>query len=145
MSGTMHRFRIRLSASLAFALGLTCAAGSPAAAQQSRTTDPNPPRPPETATEPQGFLAEPPLVTRAVLFGDRHFANGEITNGWYVDGWNMIPGAGWMSVGPGYRRWSNEDRMFTDASAAISWRGYKTMQARVEFPRVAQSRFLLGA
>ena len=141
---TMYRSRIRLSAALACALGLTCAAGSPAVAQQSRPIDPTLPRPPETATEPQGFLAEPALVQRAVLFGDRHFGNGEITQGWYLDGWNMIPGAGWVSIGPGYRRWFPEDRVFTDVSASVSWRGYKTMQARVEFPRVARSRLLVG-
>ena len=57
----------------------------------------------------------------------------------------MIPGAGWISVGPGYRRWYAKDRVFVDASAAVSWRGYKTAQARFELPTVARSRLALGS
>jgi hypothetical protein len=34
--------------------------------------------------------------------------------------------------------------MFADASAAISWRGYKNAQARFELPRLAASRIALG-
>ena len=73
-----------------------------------------------TISEPQGLIAEPDLVERVVIFGDRHFGNGEITNGFYADLWNMIPGAGWLSVGPGYRRWYAKDRAFVDVSAAMS-------------------------
>ena len=102
-------------------------------------------RPPETASEPQGFLAEPSAIQRAVIFGDRHFANGELTQGWYLDTFNMVPGAGWLSIGPGYRYWGSKDRIFADASAAISWRGYKTAQARVEFPKLLRSRLLVGS
>lgn len=115
-----------------------------AGAQENRPLDRTPPRPPETASEPTGFLVEPDLVQRAVLFNDRHFANGELTEGWYIDAFNMIPGAGWLSGGPGYRRWYSRDRMFTDASAAVSWHGYKQAQARVEFPRLLRSRLLAG-
>lgn len=127
----------------AFALAALLPTG--AWAQENRPLDRTPPRPPASASEPQGFLIEPDLLQRAVLFGDRHFANGDLTGGWYIDGFNMIPGAGWLSVGPGYRRWFSKDRVFTDASAAISWHGYKQVQARVEFPRLAKSRLLAGA
>lgn len=118
---------------------------SVAALAQEQPLTRNPPQPPETASEPQGFLREPQFVQRAVIFGDRHFGNGELTEGWYVDAFNMIPGAGWLSVGPGYRRWSSNDRLFANASAAISWHGYKTAQARVEFPRLARGRLLVGS
>jgi hypothetical protein len=57
----------------------------------------------------------------------------------------MIPGAGWISAGPGYRHWYDEDRVFVDASAAISWRGYKAAQARFELPRLARSRLAIGS
>lgn len=97
------------------------------------------------ASEPQGLMAEPMVVERAVIFGDRHFGNGEITSGFYADAWNMIPGAGWISVGPGYRQWYAKNRAFLDASTAISWRGYKTAQARFELPRLARSRLLVGS
>jgi hypothetical protein len=96
-------------------------------------------------SEPQGLLAEPDVIERASIFADRHFGNGQITNGLYADVWNMIPGAGWISAGPGYRQWYSKDRMFLDASAAVSWRGYKTAQARFELPRLARSRLTLGS
>lgn len=95
-------------------------------------------------SEPQGLIGEPTAIERAVIFADRR-GNGEITNGFYPHLWNMIPGAGWISGGPGYRRWYSKDRVFLDASAAISWRGYKTAQARFELPRLARSRIALGS
>ena len=113
-------------------------------AQETRPPAANPPRPPDTATETQGLVREPDIIQRAVIFGDRHFANGEMTEGWYVTSWNMIPGAGWLSLGPGYRRWSDNDRTFFDASAGVSWHGYATAQARFEMPRLAQGRVLVG-
>lgn len=101
--------------------------------------------PADYKSESQGLLVEPMVIERAVIFGDRHFGNGAITNGFYTDFWNMVPGAGWISGGPGYRRWYSKDRVFVDASAAISWRGYKTAQARFELPRLVRSRLLLGS
>src|SRR5688500_2769810 len=115
------------------ALALLCAHPLPALAQQASTP------------ERQGFVAEPDVIERAVLFADRHVSNGDITNGFYVDSWNMIPGAGWISAGPGYRHWYKKDHVFVDASAAISSRGYKTAQARFELPRLVRSRLVLGS
>jgi hypothetical protein len=116
--------------------GLICVHPVPARAQE---------RPVPDQTEPQGIVGEPVLLQRAVLFGDRHFASGELRNGWYVDANNMIPGAGWIAGGPGYRRWSNKDRLFLDASTAISWNRYKTAQARIELPKIARSRLAIGS
>jgi hypothetical protein len=113
-------------------LALLCAHAPSALAQE----------PPNS--EPQGFIGEPGVIERAIVFGDRH-SNGDVTNGFYTDFWNMIPGAGWISAGPGYRHWYERDRVFVDASAAISWRGYKTAQARLELPRLARSRLLIGS
>ena len=98
----------------------------------------------DATSEPEGYIAEPDLIQRAVVFMDRH-GQTERTNGFYADFANMIPGAGWISVGPGYRRWYRQDRLFVDASTAVSWRGYKTAQGRIELPRIASSRLALGA
>ena len=76
---------------------------------------------------------------------DRRQGNGELTNGYYIDFLNMIPGAGWISAGPGYRHWYARDRVFVDTSAAISWRGYKMAQARFELPKLARSRLSVGS
>jgi outer membrane protein assembly factor BamA len=102
------------------------------------------PSPPASASEPQGFIAEPGGITRVATYADRHFGKGDLTNGFYVDFGNMIPGAGWLSVGPGYRQWYKKDAVFFDASAAISSRNYRRMQARFELPKLARSRILLG-
>ena len=113
-----------------------CSAYAPVSAQD---------RPAEMKPEPQGFIAEPDPVYRAALFGSRHFSNGEMTNGWYVDSSSTIQGAGWISLGPGYRSWYKKDSLFVDGSAAMSWRGYRVAQARVELPKLARSRLALGS
>jgi outer membrane protein assembly factor BamA len=100
---------------------------------------------PSSATEPQGVLAEPDVITRAALFADRHLGKGDLTNGIYVDYGNMIPGAGWASVGPGYKHWYAKDSLFVDASAAISVHNYRAANARIEAPKFLKSRLALGA
>jgi Omp85 superfamily domain len=120
-----------------------CAIAGPVLAQERR-----PPNPAiaDYMYEPPGYFAEPDLITRAAIFADRHFGNGDLANGIYVDmGDNMVPGAGWIAAGPGYRKWYSKDQFFVDASAAMSWHGYKTAQVRVEAPKLMRSRLLLGA
>jgi hypothetical protein len=114
-------------------LSLAClyAHPTPALAQDSPGGTPAVPQVPESASEPEGLIGEPRTLERVVIFLDRHFGDVERTGGLYADLWNMIPGAGWIAGGPGYRQWYATDRVFVDASAAISWRGYKTTQARV--------------
>lgn len=99
---------------------------------------------PSSASEPQGFIPEPDPVTRAALFADRQLGKGDLTNGIYVDYGSMIPGAGWGSAGPGYRRWFSKDSLFIDASASISTQGYKQAQGRIEVPGFLKSRLALG-
>ena len=117
-----------------------CAAPLGAAAQE-----PQEPLPvPDGYSEPQGFIAEPDPITRAALFADRHLGKGNLNNGLYWDFGNMVPGAGWLAIGPGYRQWFGRDTMLLDGSVAISWNGYKTAQARMELPKFAKSRLALG-
>ena len=99
---------------------------------------------PDGYSEPQGFIAEPGLITRATLFADRHLGKGDLNNGFYVDFGKMIPGAGWLSAGPGYRQWFGKDTVLLDGSAAYSWNGYKSAQARAVLPKFAKSRLALG-
>ena len=104
-----------------------------------------PPALPSAATEPQGIVAEPSGITRVVLFADRHLGKGDLTNGIYLDWGNMVPGAGWGSIGPGYKQWYGKDSLFVDASASISVKNYRMAQARVEAPKFLKSRLALGA
>lgn len=100
---------------------------------------------PDGFNEPKGFIAEPAQITRAAIWADRHLGKGDLTNGFYVERGKMIPGAGWLSAGPGYRKWFGRDTLLLDGSAGISWNGYKTAQARAELPKFARSRLALGA
>ena len=114
-----------------------CAAPAGVAAQDTLPV-------PDGQNEPQGFIPEPDPITRAALFADRHFGKGDLNNGFYFDFGKMVPGAGWLSVGPGYRQWYGKDAMLLDASAGISWNGYRTAQARMLLPKLAKSRIALG-
>lgn len=100
---------------------------------------------PDSPNEPKGFMAEPALITRVALWADRHLGKGDLNNGFYVERGKMIPGAGWLSAGPGYRKWFGRDTVLLDGSAGYSWNGYKTAQVRVELPKFAKSRLALGA
>ena len=119
-----------------FALLLLCAFPLGAAAQD------RPPVP--DIAEPRGFIAEPDVITRVALFADRHLGKGDLNNGFYVDFGKMIPGAGWLAAGPGYRKWMGRDTMLLDASAAYSVNSYKSAQARMVLPKFAKSRLALG-
>jgi hypothetical protein len=99
---------------------------------------------PSSASEPQGFVAEPGGITRVVLFADRHLGKGDLTNGIYVERHSMIPGAGWLSFGPGYKHWYAKDSVFVDASASWSVNSYRQAQARLELPKFLKSRLALG-
>ena len=99
---------------------------------------------PSSATEPQGIVPEPDVITRAAIYADRHFGKGDLTNGIYLDYGNMIPGAGWGSAGPGYRHWYGKDMALVDASASISVNNYRLAQARAELPGFLKSRLALG-
>src|SRR5688500_10206906 len=120
----------RLIRQVGTAVALLCVSQVPARAQ--------------TADATEGFVNEPGFIERAAIFMDRRQGNGEFKNGFYPDLWNMVPGAGWISVGPGYRRWYAKDHVFVDASAGISWRQYQKAQARLELPRLARGRLAFG-
>jgi hypothetical protein len=57
----------------------------------------------------------------------------------------MITGAGWISIGPGDRHHLFADRAVIDLSTAISWRAYKTAQARFELPLLANGHVTVGS
>jgi hypothetical protein len=97
--------------------------------------------------EVEGLLPEPGFLDRAIRFARDKAGNTdstEIKNGFYPELSNMITGAGWISLGPGYRHWLLGDRAFVDASAALSWRSYKMAQVRFEVPRLAADRLAVG-
>lgn len=99
-----------------------------------------------SAQDTGGLLAEPRIIGRVLDVTTRVLGDGtEVKNGVYPELDNMPTGAGWITGGPGYRHWFASDRVFADGSAAISWRGYQMIQARVELPRLLRSRLAIGS
>lgn len=125
---------------LALAVGITAAAN----AQQGQPALPDVPSAPDHQALPEGFIAEPEPVERAAVFADRNLSGGSRSNGFYVSTKSPIQGSGWISVGPGYRRWFHNEAVYVDGAAGISWRGYKVGQAQLEFPKLLRSRLVLG-
>ena len=95
---------------------------------------------------PNGWLREPALIVRAIDVGTRTIGDGTSRKtGVYPELDNMPAGAGWVTAGPGYRRWLGGDRLVIDASAAWSWRSYTMAQGRFELTNLARSRVAVGA
>ena len=120
---------------------LMCAATTLAEAQSRPAQAP---APPETMSEPQGFVAEPEPIERAAIFADRHFGGDNLGAGLRWGFADLVPGAGPISGQVSYRRWGSGDRYVADASAGFSVRGYRAVGARFELLRLAQDRLALG-
>lgn len=103
------------------------------------------PSPQQSGVEVEGLFPESRFIARAIDFAARTIGDGSAqTSGFYPEMANMITGAGWISLGPGYRRWFGGDRVFTDVSAALSWRSYRMVRGRVELTNLAHSRLATG-
>ena len=96
---------------------------------------------------PVALLPEPRIITKAVdlVTGFKPEEGSGPKDGFYVHTGQMITGAGWISLGPGYRRHMLNELAVVDLSTAVSWRGYKTAQARVELPSLADDHVVLGS
>jgi hypothetical protein len=66
------------------------------------------------------------------------------SSGFDLETGGMITGAGWLSAGPGYRRFF-ANRVMLDTSAAVSWRAYKMAQATVEVRDVVWGGLSVGS
>jgi Omp85 superfamily domain len=125
-------------------VALVTLTGHTATAQSNRQT-PEPGSEPRVQ-QPAELLAEPPFIARAIDFATRTIGQGTGTNnGLYAEFGHLPTGAGWLSLGPGFRRWLSQDRVVIEGSTAISWRAYKMAQARIELPRLMHSRVVAGS
>jgi hypothetical protein len=94
---------------------------------------------------PAGLVPEPRVLRRLVNASDGVVkGDGEGHDGLYPELGNNITGAGWISLGPGYRHHVLNGQALVDLSATVSWRLYQTVQARFELPHVAHERLSLG-
>ena len=121
---------------LAMAILLSCAIG--VSAQEAPPSEP--------AHEQFTLADEPRPITFVADLAGRFLGDGsgEDKTGFYPSFGRIVSGAGWISIGPGYRQRVFGDRAVIDGSAAISWRAYKMGQARFEFTDLANSRVALG-
>jgi hypothetical protein len=101
---------------------------------------------PVSSHDKSTLLAEPSPVTFALDFPGRFLGDGigDAKDGFYPSFGRIVSGAGWISIGPGYRQRVFGDRAVIDTSAAISLRAYKLAQTRFEFTDLAHSRVAVG-
>ena len=99
-----------------------------------------------TTTPITGLFKEPELLTSGINYALKKFDSDDQRNksGFYLELSNMITGSGWISAGPGYRRWVMNDKAFYDASAAVSWHLYTMAQTRFEAPDLGKHHVQIG-
>jgi len=103
--------------------------------------------PPKPTTEPPpGLLGEPAVLQKSVALAGRWLGDAPVSqrDGFYPELGNFIPGAGWISAGPGYRQRFWDGHGLVDGSAAISWRAFKMAQARFEVSNLAGGHLHVG-
>jgi hypothetical protein len=108
-------------------------------AQDRRAPAAPPPERPVFFDEPQAMQAGFDVLERRMPTG------GTPRSGFYVETGQMITGSGWVSAGPGYRQFFANRRIQVDASAALSWRMYKTAQASIEVRDVGVRGLTVGS
>jgi hypothetical protein len=92
-----------------------------------------------------GIFDEPAKLQKVMKATDGLATPGrEPADGWYAELGNMPTGAGWVSLGPGYRRHLLNGRAIAVVSASASWRLYGMFQGHVELPHLANDRVLIG-
>ena len=106
------------------------------------------PAPPAILARTPGLFTEPKVLVGAVdRITDKFGGNGtgRKKSGFYPELSNLQTGAGWISLGPGYRKYFADDNIMVDTSAAVSWHLYNMAQATFEMPKLADERLILGA
>jgi len=100
--------------------------------------------PPADVVPAAGTLPEPMILKKVINASGDLVSNRENRDdGPYVQT-GQVTGAGWISLGPGYRK-QFLDVAVVDVSAAVSWRLYRAAQARLEIPHLAHDRLSVGA
>lgn len=135
--------RHRVSALVAAALLMTCL---PASGQLVATPDRPGDATSQAAAPSPALFPEPHLFAKIIGRIDRREETdtGRPRAGFYPEFGHMITGAGWISLGPGYRAYLFDGRAMAETSAAVSWRGYKSAQGTLEFADLAARRLDLG-
>ncbi len=93
----------------------------------------------------RGFFTEPLILTSIVdAIVSRSRNEGVETSGPYLKFGTGVPGAGWIAIGPGYKRVFDE-RVMVDVAGIVSWRRYLNGRARIELRPRGNRTLALGA
>ena len=126
---TCSRYRVRVTRWVA-ALGVVVCGGvmpSSVVAQQPATGP--------AARQSAGIFHEPKALQKAAALAEKRTGNDDAPNdGFFLESGGMITGAGWISLGPGYRHRVFANRAVVTTSAAMSWRFYNMAQASIDTP-----------
>lgn len=127
------------------AISVICAAGStPAAAQNTRAESVSQERAAKARTS--AATEQPSVFQRTFTWvGNKMDGVSGSKDGLYPELGGMIPGAGWLSVGPGYRHHLFGNAAVVDTSAAISWRRYSMVQSQILWPSLRSNHLSVGA
>jgi outer membrane protein assembly factor BamA len=99
---------------------------------------------PQTREAGPGTIARSGSLSRMFSWAETRIDDASAPrDGWYPALGGMIPGAG-LAAGPGFRHRLFGDSAVLDASAAVSWRRYQTMQSRITWPRLLDGHLALG-
>lgn len=90
-----------------------------------------------------GIFHEPRLIAKAARLAEKRTADSPYKDGFFLESGSMITGAGWISLGPGYRHRVFNNRAVFSTSGALSWRFYNMAQARLETAK-SDSPFSFG-
>jgi hypothetical protein len=103
--------------------------------------------PPPVKLHGPALMSEPELMTSALDFAGRFSGrdSGDGKEGFYPKVGGMVTGAGWLSIGPGYRTRVLNGRAVIDGLAQVSWRGYMKANAAFEFPLLLDGRLAVGS
>lgn len=94
---------------------------------------------------PSGLLKEPRILERGIEEAEKRTGEeGAPNDGLSISTGRMITGAGFIALGPTYRRHLFDGKALFSASTALSVRLYSTAQVSLELPYLAKERLRIG-
>jgi hypothetical protein len=127
-------------------MALVCSLGAaPARAQDTRAevlSQERTAKAEEAAASPE---RGPGLLQRSVRWAMTELErSGGTGDGFYPKVGGLIPGSGWVSLGPGYRHHVFGDAAVWDTSAVISLRRYSMVQTQIQWPKLLSEHLSIG-
>ena len=127
-------------------IALVCSlTAAQARAQETRAESLSQERAAKAEEAPAAPVNKPGLLQRSFRLTLRavHPAAGS-QDGFYPKVGDLIPGSGWISLGPGYRRHLLGDAAVWDTSAVMSTRRYSMAQTQIQWPALFSGRVSAG-